>query len=96
MDLDDARVTVVGLGLIGGSLALGLQPRCRGLAGVDPDPKTIELARQAGIEVRELEPALLGADVLVLATPVRETLRLPFRAVVASSSATRAFSASTS
>ena len=76
MDLGDARVTVVGLGLIGGSLALGLQPRCRGLAGVDPDPKTLELARQAGIEVRELEPALLGADVLVLATPVRETLRL--------------------
>ena len=76
MDLDDARVTVVGLGLIGGSLALGLQPRCRALAGVDSDPETLELARQAGIQVRELEPALLGADVLVLATPVKETLRL--------------------
>lgn len=76
MELDDARVTIVGLGLIGGSLALGLRQRCRELGGVDSDPKTVERARRTGIKVQELNPALVGTDVLVLATPVRETLRL--------------------
>jgi prephenate dehydrogenase len=77
VDLEDARVAVVGLGLIGGSLALGLQRRCRQIAGVDADPKAVALARQAGVQAhRELRPALTSADVIVLATPVRETVRL--------------------
>lgn len=76
MDLEDARVTVVGLGLIGGSLALALQPRCRAIAGVEPDLKNSELAGRAGIRLLELASALGESDVIVLATPVRETLRL--------------------
>jgi prephenate dehydrogenase len=76
VDLEDARVTVVGLGLIGGSLALALQPRCRAIAGVDTDPRNSGLAGRADIRLLELAPALGEADVIVLATPVRETLRL--------------------
>jgi prephenate dehydrogenase len=76
MELEDARVTIVGLGLMGGSMALSLQPRCQELVGVDSDPKTVELARRAGIMTQELSPAIIHSDVLVLATPVKETLRL--------------------
>ena len=76
MELEDARVTIVGLGLMGGSMALRLQPRCQELIGVDSDPKTIELARRDGIMTQELSAALANTDVLVLATPVKETLRL--------------------
>lgn len=76
MELQDARLTIVGLGLIGGSLALRLRGRCRELSGVDSDPETVELARQAGIRTKDLGPSLGDSDVLVLATPVKETLRL--------------------
>lgn len=76
MELEDSRVTIVGLGLMGGSLARDLLGRCRRLVGVDCDPETVELARAAGIEVKDLGAALGHTDVLVLATPVRETLSL--------------------
>jgi len=76
MDLQDARLTIVGLGLMGGSMALRLQGRCRELCGVDTDPETAELAAGAGVRVRDLSSALSAGDVLVLATPVKETLRL--------------------
>jgi prephenate dehydrogenase len=76
MELEDARVTIIGLGLMGGSMALRLQQRCRQLVGVDSDPHTIELARRAGITVQDLDAALNDADVIVLATPVKESLGL--------------------
>ena len=76
MELEDARVTIVGLGLMGGSMALGLKARCQELVGVDSDAETVQLARRAGIKTQELGPALVRTDVLVLATPVKETLRL--------------------
>lgn len=69
-------MTVVGLGLIGGSLALALRSRCRAIAGVEIDPENAALAGRAGIRVLDLPAALGQADVIVLATPVRETLRL--------------------
>ena len=76
MELQDARLTIVGLGLMGGSMALRLQGRVRELSGVDTDPETAELAAGAGVRVRDLSSALSASDVLVLATPVKETLRL--------------------
>lgn len=76
MDLEDARLTIVGLGLMGGSMALALRPRCRELVGIDSNPETLELARRAGITTQESDPAQAHTDVLVLATPVKETLRL--------------------
>ncbi|GMR10452.1 MAG: prephenate dehydrogenase [Anaerolineae bacterium] len=76
MELEDSRVTIVGLGLMGGSMALCLQPRCHELVGVDSKSKTVELARRAGLMTQELSAAIVHTDVLVLATPVKETLRL--------------------
>lgn len=64
-------VTVVGLGLIGGSALralarAGLTPR-----GYDVDPATREAARAAGYEVPdELAGAVRGADLVLLAVPL--------------------------
>ena len=76
MELSDARVTIVGLGLMGGSMALRLKQYCRELVGVDSDLKTLKLARRAGVTTQELGTALTNTDVLVLATPVKESLEL--------------------
>ncbi len=76
MELEDSRITVVGLGLMGGSLALDLLEQGMRLSGVDSDPHSARLARNAGIATVDINTALTSSDVLVLATPVRETLRL--------------------
>ena len=62
------RAAVVGLGLIGGSAALGLRAR-----GWDRDGRARELARSKGIDAREsLEEALRDAEVVLLAVPTSE------------------------
>ena len=76
MELADSRITIIGLGLMGGSLALDLVEQGMQLSGVDSDPHTARLARNAGIATVDINTALTSSDVLVLATPVRETLRL--------------------
>jgi prephenate dehydrogenase len=68
------QITIVGTGLIGGSLALGL--RRAGLAGqiVGCDTHAVlEIALRRGAIDRaeaELERAIVGSDVIVIATPV--------------------------
>ena len=60
-----SRTVVVGLGLIGGSIALGAGGR-----GYDRDPSVRERARRRGIGVEDdLAAALEGADLVVLAAP---------------------------
>jgi len=76
MELADSRITIIGLGLMGGSLALDLFEQGMQVSGVDTDPYTASLAREAGITTVELSTALTNSDVIVLATPVQETLRL--------------------
>jgi len=76
MELADRRITIIGLGLMGGSLALDLLEQGMQVSGVDSDPNTASLAREAGIATVELSTALTNSDVTVLATPVRETLSL--------------------
>lgn len=67
------RVAVVGVGLVGGSLALDL--RAAGLAarlvGVDPDRENLAQALDLGVvdEAATLAEAVRGADLVVLATP---------------------------
>jgi prephenate dehydrogenase len=91
--LAEARVAILGLGLMGGSLALALRGHCAGLLGVDPDPATLTLAEQMGLADRlSPEPAALlrDADLVVLAAPVGAIVSLlgdlpelhPGRAVV--------------
>ncbi|MFQ5889880.1 MAG: chorismate mutase [Gemmatimonadota bacterium] len=71
---------VVGLGLIGGSLALAVRRSgvCRGVLGTDVDPGAVELARRAGAidEGATDAPALLTrAAAVVLAVPVLSAVR---------------------
>ncbi len=62
------RVAVIGLGLIGGSLARALDSSYD-VVGADSDPATRELARAAGLTVAEdLSTALAGADLVVVAS----------------------------
>ncbi len=79
ISLRDTRIAIVGLGLMGGSLALALRGRCRSLWAVDPNPETRRLAHQRRIVDRiSANPAeiLPEADLVVLAAPVRVILRL--------------------
>ncbi len=80
--LDNSRVAIVGLGLMGGSLALRLHGRCRALLAADPDKDTRQLARQLGVVdqvAADLAVVLPQADLVVLAAPVRAILELIHR-----------------
>jgi len=71
--LSQAKIAIVGLGLMGGSLALALKGKCAALYGVDPDRATRELAiSQNIVDLVDADPAsiLPLADVVVLAAPV--------------------------
>jgi prephenate dehydrogenase len=77
--LSQARIAIVGLGLMGGSLALGLRGKCAALYGVDPLPATLELARtQHIVDEADGDPAALlpKADVIILSAPVPAILNL--------------------
>lgn len=67
------RVAIIGLGLMGGSVALGLKGLCREVLAIDPDPVTQDYALQRGIVTHvSTEPAevLPQADLVLLAAPV--------------------------
>jgi len=75
----EARVAVVGLGLMGGSLCAALRTRgvCREVIGVARRPATLQMARDLRFIDRgatDLAEGLHEADVVVLATPVRDIL----------------------
>src|ERR1051325_9970820 len=77
MRLNDATVTIVGLGLMGGSLALALRGKCRRLVGVARRAETVALALEAGVVEAascDQRPAVQEADVVILATPVRHII----------------------
>jgi prephenate dehydrogenase len=80
LPLRDARVVVVGLGLMGGSLAMALVERslCREVVGVARRAEAVQEAMALGAVHRatnDLTDGVAGADVIVLATPVRTILR---------------------
>ena len=75
--LADFMVAIVGLGLMGGSLALGLAGKCRRRIGLDSDPG----ADKAALEKRAVDELALHlpdlvekSDVIILAAPVRTIL----------------------
>jgi prephenate dehydrogenase len=75
--LKDCQVTIVGLGLMGGSLAGALRHRCRTVVGVARRTSVVETAVASGLidsGTTSLAKGLGGADVVVLATPVRAIL----------------------
>jgi len=72
-NLKDANIALIGLGLMGGSLALSLKGRCRRLSALDPDLATLELARrQEIVHMADNDPAKILADaaLVILACPV--------------------------
>ena len=79
--LQDSKIAIIGLGLMGGSLALGLKGKCAALYGIDSHPATLELALDKEIvDSADTDPARLSvlpqADIVVLATPVPTIIRL--------------------
>ena len=82
--LSEANVAIIGLGLMGGSMAMALRGRCGRLSGLDIDADVRALARRMGVvdSVSDDPRAVLAdADLVVLACPVPAILswleRLP-------------------
>jgi prephenate dehydrogenase len=71
--LQNAKIAIVGLGLMGGSLARALKGKCAALYGIDSQPATLELAlAKQVVDQADSDPARLlpQADLVILATPV--------------------------
>ena len=69
------RVSIIGLGLLGGSVALAVRQRMPGTAvvGYSHRPATRRRARNLGIVTKtagNLKAAVADADLVVLATPI--------------------------
>ena len=73
-------VTIVGVGLIGGSLALALKEKgiAQKIIGVEADLTHQQKALELGLvdEIKELDEAVKGSDLIVLATPVNAVVKL--------------------
>jgi prephenate dehydrogenase len=75
-NLSSAHVSIVGLGLMGASLALDLRGHCTELIGVSRSPETLAYAREHKIidRITDFDSAL-DCDLLVLAAPVRTIIQ---------------------
>ena len=77
--LSSTRIAILGLGLMGGSLAMALRGQCALLLGCDPNPQAVQLALenklvdQASTQAAKILPL---ADLIVLAAPVNAILSL--------------------
>lgn len=74
--LADCRIAIVGLGLMGASLAMDLMTNnlCREVRGVARRTRTVLDAFFAGavdLATNDLHTGVMGADIVILATPVR-------------------------
>jgi prephenate dehydrogenase len=72
--LRTSKIVIIGLGLMGGSLAQAIQPYCQKIYGIDTDPEAIEDAIKSGIfEAVSCEPMpwFSTVDLIVLAAPVK-------------------------
>lgn len=74
----DQRLCIVGLGLMGGSLALALKGKTRQMIGVDRHAATRQQALEDGavdLATGSLAAGVAEADLVILATPVRTILQ---------------------
>ncbi len=73
-------VTIIGLGLIGGSIALDLKARgfTNHVIGVDKNPSHTSIALKKGIvqEIADLKTAVQKANLVILAIPVNAVVKL--------------------
>ena len=74
------KVTIIGLGLMGGSLALSLKELkgCEQIVGVDTKLSNTVIALELGLvkEVNSLEESLVGTDIFIVATPVKASIAI--------------------
>jgi len=73
------RIAILGLGLMGGSLALALHGKCAALIGIDPDPAALELTHQLKIfdqVFSEPDRSITQVDIVILAAPVKTIIQL--------------------
>jgi prephenate dehydrogenase len=71
--LSQLNLAFIGLGLMGGSLALALRGKCARMQAFDPNEETVNLAMQrliVDVSSQNLAAALEGADLIILAAPV--------------------------
>ena len=73
-------VGIVGIGLIGGSLALALKEKglAKKVVGVEANYEHQQKALELGLvdEIMELNEAIINSDLIVLATPVNSVVKL--------------------
>ncbi len=76
----ETKVAVIGLGLIGGSMALALQRHERvRITGFDADERPVQEALHLGVihsKAETARQAAESADFIIFATPVNETVRM--------------------
>jgi len=82
--LNDANIAIIGLGLMGGSIALSLKEQCRHLSALDIHLPTLKLAQELEIvHTASSDPVeiLANANLVILACPVSSIMdwlnRLP-------------------
>lgn len=79
INISESTVSIIGLGLMGGSLALALKPHVAELHAVDTNRETIHLAEVMGLieqGTTELARGIASADLIILGTPVNSILEI--------------------
>jgi 3-phosphoshikimate 1-carboxyvinyltransferase len=77
MTLNETHVSIIGLGLMGASLALALRGKVATLTGYDIHPETRKAAETFMDRVApDLPSAVTGYDIVILAAPVRAILSI--------------------
>ena len=76
--LADCRVGIIGLGLIGGSMALALRGHCASIAGYDGNEAVVEQALDGGVIdcPLDLSGSTQTVDLVIPAIPVRSIIAL--------------------
>jgi prephenate dehydrogenase len=73
------NIAILGLGLMGGSLAMALRGHCKSISVMDIDPHTLALARElhlAEVISSDLLDVVPQSDAVILATPVSTIIKL--------------------
>jgi prephenate dehydrogenase len=77
--LSEATITIVGLGLMGGSLAMALRGKCKMVIGMDTNSESITYALDHGIISRgstKMNEIIQDANIIILAVPVGKILQI--------------------
>jgi prephenate dehydrogenase len=76
--LVDARIAIIGLGLMGGSLAMALRGKCSAIYAADPDARVVSLARKqelADLITQDPAEILPRANLVILAAPIKAIIQ---------------------